>query len=66
MTSLMNGGQATLPITVTVNEFSRLSGLGRNSIYKLLNSGKIKGVMVLDRRLIIISSYLEYLETIGE
>jgi len=54
--------RATLPITATITEFSRISGLGRTSIYELLNSGKIRGVLICGRRLIVVASYIEYIE----
>jgi hypothetical protein len=49
-------------ITAPVREFSRISGLGTTSIYKLLNDGEIESVTSGRRRLILIESYHRYLD----
>jgi len=45
------------PITVTVKEFGVVSGLSKDSIYKLINSGEIRSVVICGRRLIDMASY---------
>jgi excisionase family DNA binding protein len=40
------------PLTVTVQEACRLSGLGYVTLYKLMNEGKLQSVKVGNRRLI--------------
>ena len=47
------------PITATVDQFSALSGLGRTSIYELINSGALRSVRIMGRRLIVVESYRE-------
>jgi hypothetical protein len=49
-------------ITAPVREFSRISGLGTTSIYKLLNDGEIESVTSGRRRLVLIDSYHRYLD----
>lgn len=50
------------PITATVEQFSALSGLGRTSIYELINSGALRSVRIMGRRLIVVESYRELVE----
>jgi excisionase family DNA binding protein len=40
------------PIAVTINEASRISGLGRSKIYQLIADGRLDSVVVDRRRLI--------------
>ena len=47
------------PITATVEQFAALSGLGRTSIYELINSGALRSVRIMGRRLIVVESYRE-------
>jgi hypothetical protein len=49
------------PRTISVNEAIEQSGLKRNSIYKLINSGRLKSTMVLKRRLIDYQSFCRLL-----
>ena len=44
------------PITVTIPVGCRVSGLGRSTIYRLLDAGEIDSVKVGKRRLIILAS----------
>jgi predicted DNA-binding transcriptional regulator AlpA len=53
---------ATIPITVTIPEFKRISGISRSRIYELLDAGEIKSVHIGVRRLIIIQSYIDFIE----
>ena len=53
------------PITATVNQFSVLSGLGRTSIYELINSGALRSVRIMGRRLIVVESYRELVRQAG-
>jgi hypothetical protein len=45
------------PITTTISEFRRLSGIGRSRIYELLDAGELGSVHLGARRLIVIDSY---------
>jgi hypothetical protein len=51
-----------LPITTTIPEFKRLSGIGRSRIYELLDAGELESVHVGARRLIVVDSYRRLLE----
>jgi len=41
------------PIALRVNDAARVTGLSRGTLYKLLNSGKLKTVKVAGRRLFL-------------
>jgi len=47
------------PVTVTVENALKLSGLGRTKLYELINQGKIKTINVGRRRLVVFSSLEE-------
>jgi hypothetical protein len=49
-------------IAAPVNDVSRISGLGVSSIWKLLHEGEIKSVAVGRRRLVVLSSYYDFIE----
>jgi excisionase family DNA binding protein len=57
----MSDSQTTLPITATVAQFTRLSGIGRSIVYELIADGKLRSVKLGGIRLIIVESYLEYI-----
>jgi hypothetical protein len=46
------------PITASVAEFCRLSGIGRSSAYQMIANGSIDSVTIGRRRLVILDSYL--------
>ena len=50
------------PITTTIGDFSRLTGLGRSTIYELLGERKLDSVKIGKRRLILLDSYRRLLE----
>jgi hypothetical protein len=50
------------PITTSLRNFARLSGLGHNSTYGLLGAGEIDSVVSGGYRLILVSSYIAYLQ----
>jgi excisionase family DNA binding protein len=49
------------PITVSVAEAKRLSGLGHTTVYKLLSEGTLKSTTVGKRRLVRYDSLQELL-----
>lgn len=51
------------PLTVTVAETKRLSGLGATTIYQLLKEGKLEGLTIGKRRLITYASIQRLLAT---
>jgi excisionase family DNA binding protein len=57
----MSDSQVTLPITATVAQFTKLSGIGRSIVYELIADGKLRSVKLGGIRLIIVESYLEYI-----
>ena len=52
----------TIPITATIPEFRRISGISRSRIYELLDTGELESVDIGVRRLIIVQSYLHLIE----
>jgi excisionase family DNA binding protein len=50
------------PITATLSDFSRLTGLGRSTIYALLNEKRLDSIKVGKRRLIVLDSYRRLVE----
>lgn len=51
--------QTIKPISVTVDNAIRISGIGRTKLYELINQGVIKTTTVGRRRLVIYSSLEE-------
>jgi len=45
------------PITATVEQFRVISGLSKDSIYKLIRAGDIRSVVICGRRLIDLDSF---------
>jgi Helix-turn-helix domain len=43
---------ASAALAYRVNDAAAISGLGRSSLYKLMNSGQLRSVLVAGRRLI--------------
>lgn len=54
---IMGDRHAVEPITVTIRQFGEISNLSKDSIYKLINSGEIRSVVICGRRLIDLASY---------
>lgn len=50
------------PITVSVDEATRLTGLGRNRVYDLINNGSLESFKLGRRRLIRVSSIKRLLD----
>jgi excisionase family DNA binding protein len=50
------------PITTTIGDFCRLTGLGRSTIYELLGDGRLDSVKIGKRRLILLDSYRRLIE----
>jgi hypothetical protein len=50
------------PITATIAQFLRLSGLGNTKTYELIGDGTLITVAVGRRRLVVVESYLRLLE----
>jgi hypothetical protein len=50
------------PITATIPEFRRISGIGRSRIYELLDAGELESIHIGSRRLILIDSYRRLIE----
>jgi hypothetical protein len=50
------GGTVTEPMTCTVRDASRISGLGVSTIWKLIAEGKLDSLLVYNRRLVVLSS----------
>ena len=50
-------------LAATIPEACRLSGLGRSTIYELVKSGRLKSSTIGKRRLILLASLREVIET---
>ena len=50
------------PITTTINNFCRLTDLGRSKTYELLATGALESLKIGKRRLIILDSYRRLIE----
>jgi excisionase family DNA binding protein len=51
-------------IAYTIEETSKITGLGRTRLYEELNSGRLKGVKAGRRTLILYSSIQQWLENL--
>jgi hypothetical protein len=56
------GAGMTAPITATVSDFLRLSGMGRNQFYNLCAEGEIETVPIGRRRFVLMASYYDFLQ----
>lgn len=52
----MNDNNQMKPVTVTVENALRLSGLGRTKLYEMMNQGRLKTVKIGRRRLVVFAS----------
>lgn len=50
------------PLSVTVLQAQKLTGLGANTLYDLVNSGQLKSTKVGGRRLIVYAALEEMIE----
>jgi hypothetical protein len=57
-----------VPTTVTVEQFGKISQLGKTTIYKMIKRGDLNSVRVYGRRLIVVQSYFDFVtrETAAE
>ena len=44
------------PVSVTIDDTSRITGLGRTKIYELISEGRLKTVAIGRRRLVLYNS----------
>lgn len=58
-TTIATAAATVAPVTVTVAEACRLTGLGRTKVFELVKEAKLKSVAIGRRRLIVYSSILE-------
>jgi hypothetical protein len=61
--AMMNGGNAQ-PLTVTVNEAVRLTGMSRSEIYRLLSANYIEARKSRCRTLIVWASLRAHIESL--
>jgi hypothetical protein len=52
---------AHVPISVTVDNFCRISDLGKTTVYGMIASGKLQSIKIGKRRLILMASYRQIL-----
>jgi hypothetical protein len=60
--SQLANSSASEPLTVTVAEFCRLTGLGRTSAFKAIRAGDLRSTVVCGRRLIVWASVKALIE----
>jgi excisionase family DNA binding protein len=56
----------TSPITCTIADACRLSGIGRTTLYGLMGAGAIRSVRSGRRRLVVVDSLRAYLATLPD
>ena len=49
-------------VSVSLTEFYRLAGIGRQTTYNLINSGEIEAASIGTKRLVILASWRRYLD----
>ena len=49
-------------ITAPIQEFCRISGIGRSKTYELLDEGKLQSIKIGKRRLIVVRSWKQLVE----
>jgi hypothetical protein len=54
-----------VPITATVTQFRRLSGLGKTKIFEMLKEGELQSVRIGRRGLVMMDSYRDLLSRSG-
>lgn len=54
--------EALKPVSVTVNDACRITGLGRTKVYELIADGPLKSVAIGRRRLVLYASIEALLE----
>lgn len=52
-----------MKLAISIDEASKSIGLGRSTIYDLINSGKLKSLKIGSRRIISIESLNEFLRS---
>ena len=50
------------PITTSIGDFCRLTGISRSKTYELLAAGEIESIKIGRRRLIVIDSYRKLID----
>lgn len=53
---------ANQPLLCSINEATKLLGIGRTSIYSLLNSGDLESIQIGTRRLVKVDSIKAFIE----
>ncbi|WP_157093137.1 helix-turn-helix domain-containing protein [Paraurantiacibacter namhicola] len=56
-------GAETEPITVSISDAQNLLSVGRSTVFKLLKSGELSSFRCGRRRLIVLNSIREYVES---
>jgi excisionase family DNA binding protein len=53
---------ANVKITATIQQVQEMTGLGRTTIYKLIDEGRLKTILIGSRRLVVVRSLRRLLE----
>ncbi len=54
--------EPTQPVSTTIADACRITGLGKSTIYELIREGKLKAVAVGRRRLVLFTSIMALVE----
>jgi excisionase family DNA binding protein len=57
---------ASTKITVTIQQVQEMTGLGRTTIYKLIDEGRLETILIGSRRLVVVRSLRRLLEGGGD
>jgi predicted DNA-binding transcriptional regulator AlpA len=49
-------------ITASINDFTRMSGISRAYVYRLLDKGELRSIHIGVRHLILVDSYLDFIQ----
>jgi excisionase family DNA binding protein len=58
--------QTLAPFAISVEEAERVSAIGRTKLYELLRKGRIKSRKLGRRRLVLVQSLRDFLESEGD
>lgn len=54
------------PITATVQQFTKLTGLGKTRIFEMLKAGELQSIKPFKCRLILVESYVDFVRRQAE
>jgi predicted site-specific integrase-resolvase len=58
----MNDSKNIAPLTLNINDACKAIGIGRTSLYELINEGKLETVIIAGRRLVPVTAIRALIE----